>query len=230
MVRRLFFQRLPLLVAAAVVASSLSGCVLATVRTLNEDEEAKQGFVGADYVDGIWDSQFMPAYDEQARDLTTLLPLIAQDQDATIAEFGHRSGTGAYSFMVKGEGKILTFDTSSRAGLAAIDLNPPDGTADVSITIGPLIKVSQRAAVRDAVGFIVYNDFNNQEDFAAVANAMGDRIVNMIAGKLGADSEEAITDNEPATIEGKTVPLTGAFSLDDPANIVVVPVALEVAD
>lgn len=230
MARRLFLQRLPLLVIAAVIASSLSGCVIATVRTLNEDEEAKQGFVGADYVEEIWDSKLMPTYEEQAQDLSTLLPLIAQDQDAAIEQFGNRSGTGAYSFMVKGEGKILTFDTSSRAGLAAIDLNPPDGTADVSITIGPLIKISQRAAVRDAVGFIIYNDFSNQEDFAAVANAMGDRILAMLVEKFGAADADAIQSIDPASMEGKTVTFTGAFTLDDPGNIIIVPVALEVTD
>ncbi|WP_119066328.1 DUF2291 family protein [Aggregatilinea lenta] len=230
MVRRLFFRRLSLLVAVGMLASSLSGCVLATVRTINEDEEAKLGFVGADYVDEIWDSQLMPTYNEQAQDLPTLLPLIAQDQGAAIEQFGSRSGTGAYSFMVKGEGKILTFDTSSRAGLAAIDLNPPDGTADVSITIGPLIKISQRAAVRDAVGFIVYNDFSNQEDFAGVANAMGDRILAMLVDKFGAADADSIQDIDPASMEGKTVKFTGAFTLDDPANIIIVPVALEVTD
>ena len=222
------FLRATLFLALVVLA--LPGCVLATVRTLDEDEAAKVGFSGETYVEGVWDSQVLPAYREKAQDIATLLDLITQDQQAAIDQYGSRSGTGAYSFMVRGEGKIATFDTSSRAGLALVDLNPPDGTADVSLTIGPSIKISQRAAVRDAVGFISYGSFVNQQEFADVANAMGDRITAMIANALGAESVDAISDLDPAAVEGKTVSFIGAFTLEDPANIVVVPVILEVVE
>ncbi|RPI97199.1 MAG: DUF2291 family protein, partial [Chloroflexi bacterium] len=190
MVLRVPFAHVAL--ALMLAALSLSGCVLATVRTLDEDEEAKIGFTGAAYVDEIWESELLPTYREQAQDLATLLNLLATDQQAAIDQYGHRSGTGPYSFMVRGEGTIVTFDTASRAGLAVIDLNPPDGTPDATLTIGPLIKISQRAAVRDAVGIVAYGDFVNQQEFADVANAMGDRITVMIAEQLGAERVEAI--------------------------------------
>jgi predicted lipoprotein len=131
---------------------------------------------------------------------------------------------------VRGEGFILTFDTSSRAGLATVDLEPPDGTADVSLTIGPLIKISQRASVRDAVGFIEYGNFVNQQEFAGVANAMGDRIIQMIAAELGAETPDAISDLDPASLEGKTISFIGAYTLEDADIPIVVPVALEVTD
>jgi len=214
----------------ALLAASLSGCVLATVRTLSEDEEAKQGFTGESYVAEIWDSKVLPAYDEHAQDITTLLAAIAQDQTAAIAAYGHRSGTGAYSFMVRGEAQIVTFDSSSRAGVLTLDFTPPDGTVDASMVIGPLIKISQRSAVRDAVGFIEYGQFVNQQEFADVAAAMGDRIVRMVAEALGVDSPDAIRDLDPAQLEGKTIRFVGAFSLDDPANILIIPVRLEVVD
>jgi predicted lipoprotein len=222
------FLRVILLMALVILA--LPGCVLATVRTLDEDEAAKVGFSGETYVESIWDSQVLPTYREKAQDIGALLDLIAQDQQAAIDQYGSRSGTGAYSFMVRGEGAITTFDTSSRAGLALVDLNPPDGTPDVSLTIGPLIKISQRAAVRDAVGFIEYGNFVNQQEFADVANAMGDRITAMLADALGAESVDAIRDLDPASVEGKTVSFIGAFTLEDPANIIVVPVILEVVE
>lgn len=214
----------------ALVSLTLPGCVLATVRTLEEDEEAKVGFTGEEYVGQIWENEVLPAYREQAQDLGTLLGLIATDQQAAIDQYGHRSGTGPYSFMVRGEGKIIAFDTSSRAGLAVVDLNPPDGTPDVSLTIGPSIKISQRAAVRDAVGFIEYGNFVNQQEFADVANAMGDRITVMIAEKLGAADVEAIRDLDPASIEGKTITFIGAFSMESVGDVIVVPVEIEVSD
>jgi len=222
-----FFRNSLLLVILLIL---LPGCVLATVRTLEEDEESKAGFSPEDYVDEIWDSRVLPTYQEKAQDITTLLAAIEADQEAAIEQYGSRSGTGSYSFMIHGTGKIVTFDTSSRAGLATVDLDPADGTPDLSLTIGPLIKISQRASVRDAVGFIQYGNFVNQQEFAGVANAMGERITLMIAAALGAESVDAIQEIDPASVEGKTVSFTGAFSLDDLENIIVVPVQFEVID
>lgn len=225
--RAQFYHLIPLLV---LVALTLSGCVLATVRTLEEDEESKAGFSGENYVSEIWDSQVLPTYREQAQDLPTLLTLIATNQQSAIDQYGHRSGTGDYSFMVRGEGKIVKFDTSSRAGLALVDLNPPDGTPDASLTIGPSIKISQRASVRDAVGFIEYGNFTNQQEFADVANAMGERITVMIAEKLGAASVDAIQELDPASIEGKTITFIGAYPLSASGDVIVVPVEIEVSN
>jgi predicted lipoprotein len=227
LMKKLSFAALALALLAAL---SLSGCVLATVRTLDEDEEAKAGFDPEAYVENIWEERVLPTYQEDAQDMTTLLDLLNTDEPAAVDQYGHRSGTGAYSFMVRGEGTIVDFDTSSRAGLAAVDLAPTDGTPDVNLTIGPLIKISQRASVRDAVGFIEYGDFVNQQEFAGVANAMGERITVMIADRLGAESVDAISDLDPASIEGKSVTFIGAFSLDAMEDMIVVPVILEVND
>jgi len=208
----------------------LSGCVISTGRTLEEDTEAKAGFNPESYVESIWESQVLPTYREKAQDFATLYAELTANRDAAIAAHGHRSGTGAYSFMVRGTGTLLTFDTSSRSGVAVLDLDPPDGTADLSLAIGPLIKVSQRASVRDAVGFISYGSFVNQQEFAGVANAMGVRITAMLAERLGAENVDAISSLDPATLEGKKVSFIGAFSLDDFANPIVVPVEIEVSD
>lgn len=212
------------------LGAALSGCVLATVRTLDEDEVAKEGFTGEKYVAEIWDDEVLPTYDEQAQDLPTLLALIAQDEQAAIDQYGHRSGTGPYSFMVRGEGRVVALDTSSRSGIITLDLAPPDGTPDASMVIGPLIKVSQRSAVRDAVGFIQYGAFTNQQEFADVATAMGERITAMIAEALGLDDIEAIREMDPAQIEGKTVQFVGAMSLDGADELTIVPVRLTVVD
>lgn len=214
----------------SILLMLLPGCVIATVRTLDEDEESKVGFSPEAYVEEIWESQVLPAYEEQAQDLKTLLAAIETDRDVAIEQYGSRSGTGSYSFMARGSGKIVTFDTSSRTGLAVVDLDPADGTPDLSLTIGPSIKISQRASVRDAVGFIEYGNFVNQQEFAGVANAMGDRITAMIAAAFGVDSVDAIQEIDPASMEGKTLSFTGAFSLDDIENLVIVPVQLEVMD
>ncbi|NLF75797.1 MAG: DUF2291 domain-containing protein [Chloroflexi bacterium] len=227
---KVFIQKLVPLALLALAAASLSGCVLATVRTLEEDEGAKAGFSGDNYVEGIWESEVLPAYAENAHELTMLLDLIAQDEQAAIDQYGSRSGTGAYSFMVHGEGTIIQYNTESRTGLVTVDLAPEDGTAEVSIIVGPLIKISQRAAVRDAVGFIAYGNFVNQQEFADVANAMGDRILQMLMDEFGVDNADAIREIEPAQLEGKRVTFRGAFTLSSADNIEIVPVQFEVSD
>ena len=98
------------------------------------------------------------------------------------------------------------------------------------MAIGPLIKVSQRGAVRDAVGFIDYGSFRNQEEFADVATAMGTRITTMIAEALGLDDIEAIREMDPAQIEGKTVEFVGAITMENLDNVTIVPVRLRVVD
>lgn len=222
--------RHPVNVLLLIVVLTLPGCVLATVRTLEEDIESKVGFSPEAYVAEIWESRVLPTYEEQAQDLTVLLAALDADRDTAIQQYGSRSGTGSYSFMVRGTGKFVSFDTSSRSGVAAVDLEPTDGTPDLSLAIGPLIKVSQRASVRDAVGFIAYGSFVNQQEFAGVANAMGERITAIIAEALGAENADAIQEIGPDSMVGKTVSFIGAFSLDDIANVVVVPVQLEVTD
>jgi predicted lipoprotein len=111
-----------------------------------------------------------------------------------------------------------------------VDLNPPDGMPDITLIIGPLIKISQRAAVRDAVGFVEYGNFVNQQEFADVANAMGDRITAMVATALGAENVDAIRTLDPTSLEGKTIAFTGAFSLEKPDEVIIVPVDLKVLD
>jgi predicted lipoprotein len=84
--------------------------------------------------------------------------------------------------------------------------------------------------VRDAVGFVEYGNFVNQQEFADVANAMGDRITVMIAEKLGVPTVDAIQELDPASVEGKTITFVGAFSLENPDVVIVVPVEIEVSD
>ncbi len=208
----------------------LDGCTLATVRTLREDEEAKAAFSGDQYVAGIWETEVLPTYRDQAQDVRALFELIAENQQSAIDQYGHRSGTGPYSFMVRGHGTILDYDTSSRTGVLVVDLAPPDGEPDLNVVVGPLIKISQQASVRDAVGFIEYGNFVNQQEFADVAKGMGNRITAMVAEKLGAPSVEAIREIDPETLKGRAIAFIGAFSMDSLANPMIVPVELEVDD
>ena len=194
----------------------LSGCTLATVRTLEEDRIAKEGFSAENYVNGIWESDFLPTLEENAVEIGQLLSEIDADEDAAIEQYGHRTSSGPYSFMTQGEAQVLTVDRESRVGLAHLDLQPFDGEADIYLAIGPVLRGN---ALRDAVGFIAFNDFTNQVEFAQVSDALKDR----------ADAE-VITPFAIDDHVGETIRFLGAFTFDDREEIVIMPVRLEVVE
>ncbi len=206
MSQKLFILMLSLLI--------LTGCSLATVRTIEEDRLAKEGFSAQNYVAGIWDDDFMPTLENESVEITTLLSEIDVDEDAAIEQYGNRTSTGSYSFMASGEAQILLINRESRVGLAELDLAPYDGTADIFLAIGPVLRGN---ALRDAVGFISFNDFTNQVEFAQVSDALKDRVDSDVLSQIDIDS-----------LTGETIQFLGAFSLDDRDEIVIMPVRIEV--
>lgn len=204
------------LILFIIALSFTSACTLFTVRTLNEDAEAKAGFDAAGYVESVWESQFIPTYLEQAQEITSLLTQLREDESTTTTAHGKRTGTGNFSFMVYGEAQVLDVDLESRIGLMAIDLAPYDGEADANIAIGPVLRRTNIAAV-DAVGFIQFNDFVNQTEFANVSDAVKNRIV-----------AEVLEPIDLASLEGKTINFRGAFTLNDINALEIVPVRIEV--
>ncbi|HEX2908561.1 MAG TPA: DUF2291 domain-containing protein [Phototrophicaceae bacterium] len=206
-----------LLLLFITVLATTTACTLATVRTLEEDKAAKEGFNPENYVSGIWDSKLLPLFQEKAVAVTTLLADLKKDEAVATKTYGSRSGTGSYSFMIYGDAKVLTVNHESRIGLMSLDFLPEDGAPDANMAIGPVIR-NRNEAVRDAVGFIQFNDFVNQTEFASVGSAIKDRILSEVIAPLDLDN-----------LAGKTVHFYGAFTLDDLSNIEIVPVVLEVA-
>ena len=201
-----------------VLALPMVSCKIATVRSIDEDKEAKAGFNPNNYVDSIWDSELIPTFREEAVEITDLLGQIDANQNKAIQDHGHRSGTGAYSFMTFGEAVVLAYAVDLRIGTLSLDFAPFDGTADATMLVGPLIP-RRNDAVRDAVGFIRFNDFVNQTEFAEVSNALKDHVLSDVVAVI-----------DPATITGKTINFYGAFTLVDASEIEIVPVSIEIQE
>ncbi|NJL94362.1 MAG: DUF2291 domain-containing protein [Anaerolineae bacterium] len=195
-----------------------AGCNIATVRSLEEDEEAKKGFVVTEYVDQIWEGAYRSAITERAVAFEALMALIDADENAAIAAHGSRSGSGAFSFVTQGEARVLEVNTESRIGFMTLDVAPYDGNADASMAIGPVIR-GRDTSLRDAVGFINFNDFTNQTEFAQVSDAMKTRVLETVLGAIDLE-----------TIQGQTIRFYGTFMLSDRNNLEIVPVTLEVID
>ena len=145
----------------AVACLLLSSCVPWTVRPI---ESADSGPFDANrYVESVWNSKVLPAVSAQAVDVSEM----------------RKAPAGAR--LVKGEGRILRVDTSSRTGLMLIDLPPYDGRADVAVQIGPVVRGT---ALRDALPFIQFSQFVNQLEFARVGNALNDRVLKDVLASL----------------------------------------------
>ncbi len=206
---------------AVALFAGLSACAPWTVRPIQDGDSSKgssesaQTASPAAYVNSIWDSKLVPVILKSAPDARALLDALAASPDAAAQKYGHREGSGEWYFTVKGTGRALKADTTSRNGLLLVDIAPFDGKADVSIQIGPVIRGS---ALRDATGIIRFNDFTNQIAFADANNAINDRALKSVAGI------------EPKRAAGHTVEFAGAFGAGGtggPAIRGVIPVELK---
>jgi predicted lipoprotein len=154
------------------------------------------------YVLSIWDSRVVPAASSSSTDLSRALGEA-------------KTGSGpARAMLVSGTGVVISVDTRSRVGLAQIDLAPGDGQADAALQIGPVLRGT---VLRDAVGFIRFEDFANQIDYARVASALNSRVLETVLRDIGtADA-----------LRGRTIEFRGA-ALVGSATTEVIPVTLQV--
>lgn len=213
-------RRKPQVIAAiAVAALTACGRVPGVYTYESKASAAAPGaaaFNAKTYVDGIWTSKVVPTVHSKATDAATLLPAITANPTAAGKRYGRQAGTGGpYSFLVKGTGKVTKVDTSVPTGPVTV---APSGTSargeKVFLATGPVIAGT---SLRDAVGFIDFSQFTNQLDYANVATQLNNRVKTDVLGKVDRKS-----------LVGKQVSFEGAFSLLDPANILVVPTSLTV--
>src|SRR5262249_52996765 len=107
--------------------------------------------------------------DQKAVPIETLVPAIKDDPDAAGQQYGRRQGQSPYNFAVKGEGVAGTPNGSL---LPLKVKGVPHGTT-VSLQVGPAINGT---ALRDAVGFINFNQFVNQVDYADAGTALNNQV------------------------------------------------------
>ena len=182
------------------------------IRTVEEDELIKKGFDAKAYVENIWKSKIIPTISEEAEDITFILDELFKNKEVTEEKYGGRSGTGSYSFMVKGKAEITSLNTASRVGTLSIKLEKKYDS-EIFITLGPVIK---KDSIRDAVKFIKFNDFVNQLDFADVSRIIKVRVLNEIIGPLNLKE-----------ITGKNINFEGAITFDRKDKIYITPTKIE---
>ena len=182
------------------------------IRTVEEDELIKKGFDAKAYVENIWKSKIIPTISKEAEEITFILDELFKNKEVAEEKYGGRSGTGSYSFMIKGTGEITSLNTASRVGTLSIKLEKKYDSL-IFITLGPVIK---KDSIRDAVKFIQFNDFVNQLDFADVSRIIKVRVLNEIIGPL-----------KLKEITGKKINFEGAITFDRKDKIYITPTNIE---
>jgi predicted lipoprotein len=205
-----------------VLAAVSPSCVPWTVRPIDSAEGAAESAAAinpAAYVNSLWSSKLLPAIENSAVDARTFLEAFAKSPENAVTRWGRREANGPSYLSIKGEGRVLSIDTRSKVGLAFIDVAPFDGKADVTIQIGPVLRGT---SLRDATGLIRFTDFVNQLQFADVANALNDRVLQAVLAPVSA-----------AGLAGKIVSFAGTAGGDvnsSPPIRELVPVRLSIQE
>jgi predicted lipoprotein len=198
--------------APGVALSLLVACKLATVRPLPSSSAASTvsgSFDASAYVESVWRSRVLPTVERDATDCADLLLSLKGDPEGTARRLGRGPHGPAY-FLVKGEGRVVSVDRRSRTGLMGLAVGRSGAEADVWLQIGPVI---QGMAIRDAVGFIGFDQFVNQLDYADAGNALNQHVLDTVVKGLDAGGAK-----------GSLVSFAGALTAGE--RVVITPVRL----
>ena len=198
------------LVVAGAVAAVATAIALDTevVRIGSEEDLRQQAFdpdrFGADEFPRIRDFVL-----QRAADAAALAAELEADRNAAVA--AHGTVAGAFPVMavsltgVAGEGRSGVFHV-------AVDGLPDDMV--VRVQTGPAINGTE---LRDVVGDIAFGAFTNQIEYQDAG-----------AGINRAMSSEILAELDRDALAGRTISVTGAFTMINPKNWLVTPVRLEV--
>lgn len=209
-------SRRPAVIGGALGAVVL-GLIAATTTTVAADDDTaanvgRPTFDALGYATERYDSEVVPAIEENAVEITELVPQLIADPEVTGEAYGHRSGVSSpFSYAVEGSGVAGAVDGT----LLPLTIDGlPEGVS-VVVQIGPAINGT---ALRDATGLIGFGDFLNQMEYADAATELNTMV-----------KQSVLADFDPAAAEGRTVAFTGAMTYgSNTALLQVTPVRLEV--
>lgn len=195
-------------IAAAVVV--LAFLVIGTKVVSNDDPLAQStaAFDPATFGSEHF-AEVQEGVEERAVDAAELASAIAADPAAAADEHAVQSSGGpVYSTTftgVVGEGA---------SGIHEVAVDGLPGDLKIRVQFGPAINGTE---LRDATGDIEFGQFTNQIDFQNAAAALNDEVKTQVVG-----------DIDVAGLQGKTVEITGAFTLLNPSAWLVTPVSVDV--
>lgn len=174
-----------------------------------------EGFDAQQYVGSIWSRRVVPTYRDKAVPVQTLISALAANAAEACARYGNLPAQdSSCAFMVKGTGRITGVSTSLSGTELSVELPPYNGSATISIDVGPAFTGT---AVRDALPFIKFAQYVNQVDYAEVGIELNSMV-----------RERVIGNATFTNARGRTITFAGATEGSDPKGISVTPVILSV--
>lgn len=193
---------------------TMTGCIK-VVKIGEEDKiTGKVAFSAGDDVGSFWDSKAIPELTEKAVDLGEFLTEAKGDLNSLADKYGKYSmgDSGELTYTVKGSGKVTAVETEKKAGFITVALDGYSGSEEIKIQVGSVIKGS---SVRDALSFIKFGDYTNQEEYAAISQSINAAIMDTV-----------INPETAAELNGKTIDFTGCFTVKDNDTILITPVVI----
>ncbi|WP_353476263.1 DUF2291 domain-containing protein (plasmid) [Salipiger sp. H15] len=200
----------PLLALGLAAGLALAGCKI--VKDVAEDEKAIPADASGDdartaqRIADTFDSKLLPLVHDTALPLPELRAALAGGLDAAGKAHGNRgAGAGAaWNFAVSGEGRVVEAKLDSRARTLGLDTDG-DGSSDVTLQLGPVIKGS---AMRDVAPFYNFDDFRDQIEFAKLGRAINDQLAERITVPEGDLVGRSVTFTGVVPLKSATEPLT----------------------
>ena len=205
-----------ILLSTLLLAQVLVACSLYTIRPMqaasnSQSNQFDRQFNPSAYVNALWNSKVVPTILNKSTDLHTVLAALKANTAAAEKQYATLSSDGFYNFMVKGQGQVMTINTDSRNGTLRIQLPAFQGQPAIIIQIGPVILST---AIRDSVGFINFNQFTNQVQYAQVSDELNVHAVRDLQGI------------NFTALKGKMITFYGAFTFISVQQINIVPVKI----
>lgn len=146
---------------------------------------------------------------ERAVDAPTLAQAVLADKDAAAETYGTPSSTGAILFV-----RVTGVAGEPRAGVYPLTVEGMPGDIAIRVQTGPAINGTD---LRDAPGDIAFGAFKNQIEYQDAGSGINRAM------------KAAVLDGiDTASLTGRTVTVTGAFRLINPANWMITPVEMAV--
>ena len=149
------------------------------------------------------------AIEKRAVDAPTLAKAIAQDQDAAAKKYGVQGNIGP-EMSVKFTGVAGKGDS----GIYTVKVPDVPDAVSIRVQTGPAINGTE---LRDATGTISFGQFRNQIEYQNAGAALNNEMKKEVLAKV-----------DTGKLTGKTISVTGVFTLINPHNWLVTPVRLSV--
>lgn len=192
-------------VAAVIAAIALDTAVV----QIGSDADLRQQAFDPDRFGQSEFPRIRDVVQDRAADAASLAAELAADKKAAVASYGTMAG--AFPVMpVRFTGTV----GEGKSGIFGVNVNGlPDGM-QIRVQTGPAINGTE---LRDIPGDIEFGAFTNQIEYQDSG-----------AGINRAMAADVLSDLDRDALTGKTISVTGVFTMINPKNWLVTPVSLEV--